>query len=486
MPSPNDTFLPAILARNTVESLYAEHGSGRPWIYWLLLMFCAAGLGALPLVRVDVTVRAPGIVRPVIERAELKTTLNGRIARVLARDNERVAAGQALLELSTRDVEERLARNRAQQRDKADILADLALLTGDALAPNGQVETWRSQMEQPRQAAPAAGPAGNAKIPLGTGSRGTGVSRDTGGLRGTGDSPVGLRDMGDSPMPSGKAPFSAIESRASRPCHVLDPDQPELPEGAFRTLEYHQSYLQARAQLEANRLALAKARGDLARVEALATKGLVSPSDLDTARFSASNAAAQDVLIARQAVNAWKSLRRAEQTARDDLVSDEKRLEEEMTYSTVRAPVAGTVQGFLGLTEGGYVIAGQSLGFVSPDTALLVETSVSPRDVGLVRAGQLARLQIDAFPYTQWGLLPAKVSQIAADATLNGQQLYFRVLLSPQTGTLRLPNGVEGSLRKGMTLTARFVVNRRTLLQALYETTADWLNPQSGGATAGG
>jgi HlyD family secretion protein len=365
------------------------------------LLFCLGGLVALPLVKVDITVRATGVVRPAVERIELKAAVSGRVARVFVKDNDNVTAGQPLLELSTRDLEERLSRNRALQEEKNNTLADLSLLT-------------------------TAPPETNASI--------------------------------------------------------LDAGQPELADDRFHALECRQSYLQVRAQVESCRVTLAKARVDLQRLETLAGRELVTKSDLDAARFAVGNAEAQELLIIRQALNNWKTSLRTEKIERDNLVSEEKRMLEEMTYATVRAPAGGTVQGFLGYAEGGWLVAGQSLGYVSPDAGLLVETAVLPKDIGLIQAGQTARLQIDAFPYTQWGLLDARVEQIAGDATLNGQQLYFRVLLKPQKDIMRLRNGVEGTLRKGMTLSARFVVNRRTLLQALYENTADWLNPQHGGS----
>lgn len=37
--------MPASLAEHTVESLYAEHGPQRPWIYWLVLIL-AIGVSA--------------------------------------------------------------------------------------------------------------------------------------------------------------------------------------------------------------------------------------------------------------------------------------------------------------------------------------------------------------------------------------------------------------------------------------------------------
>ena len=50
--------------------------------------------------------------------------------------------------------------------------------------------------------------------------------------------------------------------------------------------------------------------------------------------------------------------------------------------------------------------------------------------------------------------------------------------MQPVTLNLHLRNGVTGAVRKGMTLTARFVVGRRSLLQVLYEDASHWLGPQ--------
>ena len=124
-------LMPAALAADTVEGLYVAHGQPRPWIWWLLLLGCAGALAALPLVQVDVSVQATGVVRPATERVELKAPLGGRIARALARDNDSVAAGQALLELATPDLDERLSRNKAQQAERQAVLAALRNLTAE-------------------------------------------------------------------------------------------------------------------------------------------------------------------------------------------------------------------------------------------------------------------------------------------------------------------------------------------------------------------
>lgn len=54
---------------------------------------------------------------------------------------------------------------------------------------------------------------------------------------------------------------------------------------------------------------------------------------------------------------------------------------------------------------------------------------------------------------------------------------FFRVKCRLETHELKLQNGYEAHLQKGMTLQARFVITRRTLAQLLFDKAEDWLNP---------
>ena len=391
-------FFPAALAAHSVESLYAMHGREHSWIYWLSLCGISAAIGALPLVSVDLTVRSGGVVRPASERVELKAAVSGRIARVLVRDNDRVEAGQVLLELTARDAEERLAHNRDLQREKADVVADLVELT--------------SKLVRTDQAS------------------------------------------------------SSISDLQS--VHV-----------SLTTRLLTRGHAQFLAQLEASRLALGRARRLRERTAALSARGIVTDQERDEAIYAYDRAAADLQLLVQQILAGWQSELRDEQTALGQLVSEQNRLKEELTLSTLRAPATGTLQGLNGLDAGSYVMGGQSLGYVSPDDQLLVETYVSPKDIGLLHAGLKSRLQIDAYPYTQWGMLDGVIESVAADAISNGSQAVFKVLVRPAAFSLWLPTGATGALRKGMTLTARFVVARRSLLQVLYEDATGWLDPQS-------
>ncbi len=380
-------FIPASQAEHTVESLYAGHGRERPWTYLVLLVGVVGALASLPFVEVEVSVRAPGMVRPATERTDLRLAVAGRIEQVLARDNETVAAGQALLMLSAAELDERLARNRALQAGHAAVAADLG-----------------------------------------------GLVRATAAVAGG------------------------------------EPD--------FQTPALRQEWVQYSVQRDSYRLAEDKARGELARYTTLAGKGIATRQELENARYEADRLQVESRLLTEQTRTRWQARLREEGITLADLVSEAQRLEEERGQYTLRAPVRGALLGFAGLSPGAYVAGGQVLGAVSPDDTLLVETQVASRDIGQVRVGQKARLQIDAYPYTEWGMLDGIVTAVGGDwAGGENSPPAFKVTIRPQALHLHLRAGARAELRKGLTLSARFLVARRSLFQLLYDDASAWLNP---------
>ncbi len=397
--SPVAQPIPAEFARDTVEALCAEH-RGRPWLHWWLLLGLAVALGALPLLKVDVSVRGPGLVRPAMERAELRAATGGRIARVRAHDNDRVGAGQCLVELDMRDLDERLARNRALQRERSDVVADLETLTS-------AYEGGDLALARPTAADPGRGLA------------------------------------------------TAVLRRENA------------------------EFL---ARRDAGRLAMTRSRDDLERAASLAGRGVIARRELEEARYQAERARVEASLLVEQTLADWQARLRDERCALSGLVSEERRLHEERALGLVSSPVAGTVQGLTGLAAGSYVAPGQSLGQVSPDDHPVVEVLVSSRDIAFIRNGQTVRMQIDAYPYTQWGLLSGTVASVAGDALSDGRQMAFKVVVCPAALELRSPGGSSGTVRKGMTLTARFVVARRSLWQLICQGLGERLDPRAGPA----
>ncbi len=143
----------------------------------------------------------------------------------------------------------------------------------------------------------------------------------------------------------------------------------------------------------------------------------------------------------------------------------------------IKAPVSGVIQGINNLYEGSVVQAGQTIATLSPESSLIAECYVNTRDVGLLKTGQAARFQVDAFDYNYFGVLTGKILSIDNDFSIVNDQPVFKVRCSFDTTQLHLKNGFSGKLKKGLSLQARFVVAERTFWQLLFDKIDDWLNP---------
>src|SRR4051812_21358201 len=64
-------------------------------------------------------------------------------------------------------------------------------------------------------------------------------------------------------------------------------------------------------------------------------------------------------------------------------------------------------------------------------TPALVEAFVPQRHIGLIRLKQMARIEVDAFPLREYGVLEGTVVTIADEAVQTNGSSTFRVLLNP-------------------------------------------------------
>ena len=74
-------------------------------------------------------------------------------------------------------------------------------------------------------------------------------------------------------------------------------------------------------------------------------------------------------------------------------------------------------------------------------------------------------------------MITGRVLEVSDDFVDSGNQPMFRVRCALDRSHLVLSNGFVGRVKKGMTLRARFVVARRSLLQLLRDDVSDWLDP---------
>ncbi len=188
----------------------------------------------------------------------------------------------------------------------------------------------------------------------------------------------------------------------------------ELAEKGFfsklRLLEYEQLRAEHLRNIEVQQASKMRAEASIGRLEA----------EMRNLRASFGKTAVTDLAEANdRATMAGEELRKAERRRR---------------YQELRAPVDGVIQQLAVSTVGGVVQPAQPLMVVVPCTSgdasnanncnsgITVEAFVQNKDIGFIHEGQRVAVKLEAFNFTDFGLLEGTVTNISRDAIDQSQQ----------------------------------------------------------------
>jgi multidrug efflux pump subunit AcrA (membrane-fusion protein) len=174
----------------------------------------------------------------------------------------------------------------------------------------------------------------------------------------------------------------------------------------------------------------------------------------------------------------WQNKKRELQEQLQNLNGTLQKINVEAKNYIITAPLSGTVENFSGIQVGSFLNASQPIATISATDQLIVESTVSPNDIGLIQKNQKVKFQLDAFNYNQWGLLEGKVIDIDRNITIQGEQAFFKVRCALNSTAMQLQSGYKTQISKGMTLTTRYMITRRSLYDLLFDKVDDWLNPK--------
>lgn len=214
------------------------------------------------------------------------------------------------------------------------------------------------------------------------------------------------------------------------------------------------------------------------RQKTLYDKGIIARAEFEKHEFELklANQTLQSAVSEQQAT--WENQLRELDNQTKNLRGTVAKIKTEANNYVVLAPIAGTIENSIGLQNGSFVNASQTLANISPMDNLIVECNVLPSDIGLISKNQQVKFQFDAFNYNQWGLLEGKVSHINNNITLQQDQAFFKVRCKLNSHQLKLKSGYAATIGKGMTLTARYIITKRSLFDLLFDKVDDWLNPK--------
>lgn len=107
MPAENRKIFPAEVAANSVEKHFNEFNPRTRALYLVVLGFFFLCILLLFVIRVDVSVRSTGIIRPQQERTDIRSALDGIIDSLYVTENSHVVAGQPLMKIRSKGVEQK-------------------------------------------------------------------------------------------------------------------------------------------------------------------------------------------------------------------------------------------------------------------------------------------------------------------------------------------------------------------------------------------
>ena len=239
--------------------------------------------------------------------------------------------------------------------------------------------------------------------------------------------------------------------------------------------EEYYKYTTQKAELQSK---VAQSQINYNRYKTLFDKGVIAKAEFEKYQF--------DLQFAKQALNSFIKQQMANwQNKKNELIlqlknitGNNNKLSIEAQNYVLIAPITGTIENFNGVQAGSILNASQPIAHISPTDNLLVESTVSPNDIGLIKPNQKVKFQLDAFNYNQWGLLTGKVIDIDKNITLQENQAFFKVRCALDSKELKLKSGYKTQVSKGMTLTTRYIITRRSLFDLLFDKVDDWLNPK--------
>jgi hemolysin D len=146
-------------------------------------------------------------------------------------------------------------------------------------------------------------------------------------------------------------------------------------------------------------------------------------------------------------------------------------------YQELRSPVDGVVQQLAVNTVGGVVQPAQPLMVVVPSAdEVEVEAQILNRDIGFIREGQPVRVKLEAFPFTDYGLIEGEVASISRDAIEDEKRgLIYAVRIRLARRTIMVA-GREMPIGPGLAVQAEIRTGARRIIQYLLSPIAQTID----------
>lgn len=416
-------FLPAALALRDTP----VHPAPRITL-WLIMAFALIALVWAIFGRIDVVATAVGKIIPNDRTKVIQPMETAVVKAIHVRDGQAVQAGQVLIELDATSAaadSERLRNEVVTARLEAlraqALLTALASNTSPKLTPLTGVDAARLGAEQ-SQASGQHQEYQARRLQLQAE-----IARRQAELQATQDQVVKLEQT---------APIARQRAQ----------DYQKLVKENFISQHGYLEREQARIEQEQD---LASSRSKVAEIRAALMEAQQQQATL--AAETRRQLLDQHNLAAQKAASLGQEWVKADQRGR---------------LMRMTAPVAGTVQQLAVSTVGGVVTPAQPLMVIVPkDNVLEIEAMLPNKDIGFVNPGQEAEVKVETFPFTKYGTIHGKITQISSDAIQDDKLgLIYSTRVKLAKDTIRVENKIV-RLTSGMAVTVEVKTGKRRVIE---------------------
>ena len=401
--------------------------STRGWsraIVWSLIGLASFGALYGSIARLETSVSAEGKLRPVGGVSNVRSPYNARLSRLLVREGQLVQAGQPLLAIDDRALQEQLQNLTASEQLWQQEVDSVALQLG--LGP----ATRNAAKGRPTPGSPATAADSN-EVALRQASARQERLRSEIQLR---------QQQGD---------LAALRARLQISSNIRQRLQRLQREGALAQLEldrHNERQIELTAQLRRTEQEL----------------------EISRRRIEGGRLQERQVLASDR-----RELFGRYDRARNQLVEVSNRLlelRERLQQAELRAPQAGRVFD-LRVKAGETLTAGQPLLQVVSQQGLEAELRISNRDIGVLQPGMPVDVRITALPFTDYGSLKGTLVRVGADALPpepnSPQESFAAVVRLPAASLDR--RGRRQALRSGMAVTGLIQLGSRPVLALIND-----------------
>ena len=442
-PLPVTSKLPAFATPRTEEFL----PSIEKWMTWggmMVMITIAAILPISSILKYKTKVKAPATIRPMGEVRLVQAKTEGQIAEIKFKPGDLVNEGDAIATIDRFQIQ-----TRKNQLEKAISQQKLQLARLDS-----QISTIERQIVAETARSSSEIQAAKAEL--------------DGNRRRHEESNI----EADSQVKEAQAQLNAAEATLSASENKLTRYRSAAAEGALSKEQLAEAELEVKQQQQ--EIEAAKARLESATAALKPSNAEVTMAQERIQQAEKSGLANAASLNREKEAVLQQRLEVEKQIAQDE--EELRQMIKELKQSEIVATATGIISQLELRNPGQSVQMGQEIAQIIPqDGTLEIKTVVSPQDIEKLKLDQKVQMRVSACPYPDYGVLNAKVSQIAQDVRQSDPNrqtgdrdrpnaAFYEVFAVPEASSFGRDK-YQCVLKPGMEGTAEIITREETVLQ---------------------